>query len=294
MGDAQLQPKTKAGDSWLGGAPISDTFGRLKFAKDKYKRHDGMVVNGETKVVAWTFPEKLKTLEIVQVTDMQWGHRCCQTHRVIEYRDWVLSSPNRFMVWTGDNVDAATMISKGTTWENLGDPQQQVFQFCEVWAPARHRILGYVGGNHERRTLTTFGDLGILIAALLRVPYSRGRQLINISFGRWNPFRITQWHGIGGARTKGTVAQHLYRFANDGESHLYLSGHHHQPLILPFWKERPLDHDKVVAIKTMAACGSSFLENWGSYGEVTGYGPTDVLMPMAVLDSKGGWELRLR
>src|SRR5438445_12208125 len=121
MGRAQQLAPPPAHEQGVGSTPIAEIFGRLKFAKDKYPRHDGMVINGETKVVAWQFPDKLKTLEIVQVTDMQWGHRCCQTHRVIEYRDWVLSAPNRFMVWTGDNVDAATMISKGTTWENLGD-----------------------------------------------------------------------------------------------------------------------------------------------------------------------------
>lgn len=254
---------------------------------------------GETKYISWDFSKaKFNRLELLQITDVQFGHICCKVERVIEYRDWVLSRPNRYMIWTGDNVDSATMQSKGTTWENTGTPQHQIFDFAKIWAPARHRILGYVGGNHERRTLTTFGDLGIAIAAILRVPYSRGKQLIDITFGehgkgKRQPFQISQWHGIGGARTKGTVAQALYRFASDGDSQLYLMGHHHQSMIIPFWKERRGENG-IRAVKTIAASGSSFLDLWGSYGEVSGYAPGDVIMPRCVLDKEGGWEVTLR
>jgi hypothetical protein len=274
--------------------PVQDLIASLKFPENVIRSATKMLVQGETKYISWDFrDEPYNTLELIQITDMQWGHVCCKTDRVIEYRDWVLSRPNRYMIWTGDNVDSAHMQSKGTTWENTGDPQHQLYEFIKVWAPARHRILGYVGGNHERRTLTTFGDLGILIAALLRVPYSKGRQLIDIHFGKHQPFQISQWHGAGGARTKGTVAQTLYRFASDGDSQLYLMGHLHQCMLIPFFKERR-GVNGVKAVKTIAACGSSFVETWGSYGEVAGYGPSDVLMPSCTLEKNGGWEVRVR
>lgn len=271
-----------------------ENLAKLPLRDNVFKSTSKMVVHGETKWIEWDFTgSKFKTLELTQITDMQWGHIACKRERVIEYRDWILRAPNRYMIWTGDNVDSATMQSKGTTWENTGTPQQQLFEFCEIWAPARHRILGYVGGNHERRTLQTFGDLGITIAALLQVPYSRGRQLIDIKFGKHDPFKITQWHGMGGARTKGTVAQALYRFASDGDSQVYLMGHHHQPMVIPFWKERR-GQNGIRAVKTIAACGSSFLDLWSSYAEVAGYSPGDVLMPRVVLGSDGDWEVTLK
>ena len=284
------------------GSPIQEIIDRLRLRPNPYPSVNKMVVHGETKWIEWDFSKsKFKTLELLQITDVQWGHICCKRERVREYRDWILAAPNRFMIWTGDNVDSATMQSKGTTWENTGTPQQQLFEFCQEWAPARHRILGYVGGNHERRTLTTFGDLGITIAALLRVPYSRGKQLIDIKFGEHrdggrknlHPFRISQWHGVGGARTKGTVAQVLTRFASDGDSQLYLMGHLHQAMIIPFFKERR-GPSGIRAVKAIGAMGSSFLDLWGSYGEVSGYGPGDVIMPRCVLDRDGGWEVTLR
>lgn len=274
--------------------PVEDLVKSLGIKKSRYLRSTKMLVHGETKWVEWDFSTAhFKRLELLQITDVQWGHICCKRERVREYRDWILAAPNRYMIWTGDNIDSATMQSKGTTWENTGTPQMQLFEFVKEWAPAAHRILGYVGGNHERRCLTTFGDLGIAIAALLQVPYSRGKQLIDIKFGKHKPFQISQWHGIGGARTKGTVAQALYRFASDGDSQLYLMGHHHQPMIIPFWKERRGEKG-IRAVKTIAAAGSSFLDLWGGYGEVSGYAPGDVLMPRACIDKDGGWELTLR
>ncbi len=274
--------------------PIEELTAKLSLHKNVVPHTSKMVVHGETKWIEWDFTKTgFNKLEIIQITDVQWGNIACKRERVIEYRDWVMAKPNRYMVWTGDNIDSATMQSKGTTWENTGTPQHQMFEFCDVWAPARHRILGYVGGNHERRCLTTFGDLGIAIAALLKIPYSRGKQLIDIKFGEHKPFQIAQWHGVGGARTKGTVAQVLHRFANEGDSQYYLMGHLHSCLILPFFKERRGEKG-IKAVKTIAACGSSFLDLWGSYAEVAGYGPSDVLMPSCTLDKNGGWEVRIR
>jgi hypothetical protein len=274
--------------------PIEGLVQRLAMKPCAFPKAVKLMVQGEAKYVSWDFSSApFSTLELLQITDVQFGHICCKIDRVIEYRDWVLAKPNRYMIWTGDNIDSATMQSKGTTWENNGTPQTQMFEFCKLWAPARHRILGYVGGNHERRCLTTFGDLGITIAALLGLPYSRGKQLIDITFGQHKPFQISQWHGTGGARTKGSVAQVLTRFAGEGDSQLYLMGHLHQPMIIPFWKERR-GINGVRAVKTIAALGSSFLETWGSYGEVSGYGPNDVLMPRCVLEKTGGWEVTLR
>ncbi len=274
--------------------PIEGLIGKLKFPENAFLCSTKMLVQGETKYISWDFSEaSFNYLDIIQITDMQWGHLGCKVDRVREYRDWVLAKPNRYMVWTGDNIDSATMQSKGTTWENKGTPQDQMFSFLKEWAPARHRILGYVGGNHERRALTTFGDLGITIAALLRVPYSRGKQLIDIHFGEHKPFQISQWHGVGGARTKGTVAQVLTRFAAEGDSQLYLMGHLHQPMVIPFWKERR-GKTGIRAVKTVAALGSSFMETWGTYAEVAGYGAGDVLMPCCRLEKSGGWQVTLR
>lgn len=262
-------------------------------APDEYPMSVGMVFGQECKVVEWRFPESLDEIELLQITDMQFGHVMCKYDRIIEYRDWVLDSPNRFMLWTGDCVDAWAMWSPGRAFEQISDPQSQVYRFCETWGPARHRILGYVGGNHERRAIPGFGDLGLLIASLLKIPYSGGRQHVDVFFGKHKPFKILLWHGVGGARTKGTVAQTLQRLMIKGDSNLYLMGHLHQPMIIPSWKE-VREGRKIILKKCFGAVGSSFLETWNTYGEIAGFESHDVMMAKATLFKDGKWAVVLR
>lgn len=267
-----------------------------RMGKNVHPMTSGMLYGEQAKYVSWEIPTKrFDTIELIQITDVQFGHIGCKVDRVLEYRDWVLAKPNRFMLWTGDNVDAWAMWSPGRAFDQIADPQSQVFQFCELWAPARHRILGYVGGNHERRAIPGFGDLGVLISTLLKIPYSDGRQMVDVHFGEHKPFRISLWHGAGGARTKGTVAQTLARFMEQGDSQLYLMGHVHQPLLIPTWKEiRDVENRQLTLRKSIGVVGSSFMETYGTYGEIAGFSSGDVMMGNARLEKNGRWEVSLR
>jgi hypothetical protein len=297
------QPLTTIADEASGGRLTPKAREYLNYlqslhAPDVVRIDTGMHVGEQEKYVSVRFSEKQvrewKSLELIQLTDIQFGHVCCKVKRVREYRDWILSVPNRFVLMTGDNVDAATIFSPGSPYDNLFNPQNQVCRFAEEMAPLRHRILGYVGGNHERRSLPAFGDLGCLIATYLRIPYSMGKQTVDIHFGKHDAFKISLWHGTGGAKTKGTVAQVLDRFMSQGDSQLYMMGHLHQPMVIPKWREERDGRNGIRLRKVMGVVGSSFLEFIGSYGEVMGLQPSDVLMGRAVLEASGGWEVTLK
>lgn len=268
-------------------------------APDVVNMSTGMVYGPQNKYVTVRFDEKevekLGSLELLQITDVQFGHVECRVKRVIEYRDWVLDKPNRFMLWTGDNIDAWALWSPGMAWDNLFSPQSQVYRFCELWAPARHRILGYVGGNHERRAIPAFGDLGVLIATLLRIPYSDGRQFVDVHFGEHTPFKIDLWHGRGGARTKGTVAQVLDRFMSQGDAYWYLMGHLHQALDLYSWRlSRKGTSGKVKLEKITGSVSTSFMSYFATYAEVHGLSVSDVMMARMILYPNGHCELTRR
>lgn len=277
-----------------------DALDRLQKMLPEYrvKPSLGMQYGQENKYVTWRFDTKdyPTKIELLHITDVQYGHVECQVERVKEYRDWVLASPNRFVLFGGDMVDAATVFSPGQPWENVCAPHGQVYQFCELWAPARHRILGYVGGNHERRGLKTYGDLGLLIAYLLKIPYSSGQQLIDIHYGAHKPYKVHLWHGSGASKTKGAKAMMVKHFVDRYPgSHLYLVGHLHDCVILPeiTW-ERSHERNKVKMIKRVSAMSSSFLNFWGTYAEVMGLSANDVLMGRAILEATGKWEFTIR
>lgn len=256
----------------------------------------GMEYGQQNKYVTWNFGRRYGTLELLHITDTQFGHIECQVDRIIEYRDWVLKEPNRFVLFGGDMVDAATVLSPGQPWENIAGPQSQVFRFCELMAPLRGRILGYVSGNHERRSVKTFGDLGILIATLLRVPISTGRQLIDIEFGAHRPFTIDLWHGSGASRTDGARVQMVSNYVkNHPGSDLYLTGHLHDCFVFQkFREQRLIDKQNVKIKKFYFGMSSSFLNTWGTYAEVAGMSITDVAMLRAVLEPSGKSEVTIR
>ena len=249
----------------------------------------------QTKHVVWTLPSTLDQLELIHITDVQFGHIFCKVNRVIEYRDWVLSEPNRYMLWGGDMIDAyALMKSPGSPWEEIGDSQSQANQLAEIWGPARHRILGYVGGNHERRGLSSFGDLGVYIANLLQIPYSAGQQFIDIRFGKWQPFRVHLWHGRGAARTKGAKINLVHETMKKSDCDLILLGHLHDVLSTFDWRVVRDKNDKIILKKQGGAMSSSFLEFWGTYGEVGGLNPSDVMMACATVFPSGHWRLQFQ
>lgn len=258
----------------------------------------GMQYGRENKYITWRFSESMfpDGIELIHITDVQYGHKQCHVERFIEYRDWILDKPNRFVLFGGDMIDSATVLSPGSPWENITDPQEQLYKFAELAAPMRNRILGFVGGNHERRGSKTFGDIGIAIASMLGIPYSGGIQLVDIHYGEHKPFKILLHHGSGAGRTKGAKVMMLHRLMKDYPgSQLYLVGHLHDCFVIPCieWERVP-GKNNVKMRKAVGAMSSSFLRFFGTYAEVAGMAANDVLMARAILEPNGKWEVTLR
>ena len=57
---------------------------------DQHKLASGMCIGEQSKYLRWEITPKdvqSDTLELIQITDVQFGHICCKYERVIEYRD---------------------------------------------------------------------------------------------------------------------------------------------------------------------------------------------------------------
>jgi hypothetical protein len=259
--------------------------------------HTGHIIGDECKTVTVRFPPKLVRrwphLEISHITDTQFGHVFADYARMARYRDWILKDPYRYMVWGGDMIDAWRMGSPGEPWENLFAPDKQISRFCEFWAPAAHRVLGYVGGNHERRGIVAFGDLGKLISYLLGIPYSSGQQFVDVHYGDHSPFTIALWHGRGAARTAGAKLNMLVEFMRQNKVDMTFVGHLHSAFTYTEARicKNPAT-SKLELIKYCGAMSSSFLEYFGTYGEKVAFNPTVTMMARLILERKGkGWEV---
>lgn len=264
--------------------------------KDVLRLQGSMQIGDEFKYVTATFdPKKYPNgIEILHLTDVQFGHLSCNVPRFLEYRDWILKEPNRFVFFGGDMIDAAHALSIASPYENTEEPQGQVYRFVELAMPIRHRIIGYVGGNHERRSAKTFGDLGHMIATLLKVPYSSGKQFVDIHYGKHKPFKNSLWHGGTGSKTKGSKAQMLHRFMTQGDSQLYWVGHLHDVLMLGDVRERRGEAGEIKLEKFAGVMSSSFLDHYGTYAETMGLPAGDTNMWKLKLEPTGKWEITIR
>lgn len=284
----------------LGPFQLAHEFSRkLDIKSPEFKRYTGSHYGEQAKYVSVRFTEaqvkKWGKLEILHMTDVQWGHVRCKHDRVKEFINWVLAEPWRFVVFGGDMVDAYRIGSPGEPWENTFNPQKQIYQFCSVFAPLAHRVLGFVGGNHERRANIAFGDLGTLLATLLRIPYSGGKQFVDVHFGDHKPFKIELWHGKGASITKGSKMNMLQAAMTKSDAQMVFVGHLHEPLSTFDWKiSRDTNNFKIKMMKQGGAMSSSFLEYWSSYAEMMNLSPCDTMMAVVTLDPDAHWQLSLR
>lgn len=238
----------------------------------------------EAKYVTLTVPDSFKEFEIVHITDVQYGHITCAVDKFRKFLDWILEVDNRFVVFGGDMIDSVTKQSVGGTHDNLWEPSEQILRFVEETARIRHRVLGYVGGNHERRV----PGQAMLIASLLRIPYSSGEQVIDINFGDHRPFKVGLYHGSGSAVTAGAIAQKIDRWMKKMNCNLYFIGHLHRFQLLV--DARVMAHRGRFKLQDVVGLMStSFQEYWGSYAEVAGLNPSRIRMGRAVLEPDGHW-----
>lgn len=263
---------------------------------------EDQIIDGEARIVTVSFDTKKhpEQIELIHLTDLQYGSKGFKTKAFEKYIGWILEVPQRYVLLGGDLVDAATKASVGSPYENTTDVKNQMKECVEMLMPVQPRILGYVGGNHERRTDKDGSgfELGHQIAMWLKVPYSRGKQWIDINYGVHQPFKVALWHGKGAAGTKGSKVNMLYRFMQQGEAQMYLVGHLHDAFNIYDWREvrrvRPSGEKYMDLMKIGGAMSSSFLDHYGTYGEVLGCAPSDTMMARVIVYPKGGWEVTMR
>jgi hypothetical protein len=261
----------------------------------------GYSVADEVKLVKYNFddqkrfPKALPTVELCHLTDLQIGSKGFLRRRFREYANWILAKPNRFALLGGDLGNFNTVLSVGSPYDDEAEPRAQIKMVLDELRALTDagRILGSVGGNHERRTVKTYGDAGAEIAERLGIPYSSGTLLIDLRYGEHKPFKIALWHGAGSARTKGAAAQTLHRFIQRTDSHVSFMGHLHQAMVLPDYKQVRAG-DTIKRQKVFGILSSSFQEYWNSYAEAAGFAPFDVMMGRVILEPNGKWEVTLR
>src|SRR5690348_15606839 len=103
-------------------------------------RRETLVVDECARYVTVKPETEAPQIEIRHLTDLQFGHKKFKAVRFAEFRDWILSRPNCYVLLGGDVIDAGTMLSVGSAFDQAGNPHQQVMKIVELLTPLAPRI----------------------------------------------------------------------------------------------------------------------------------------------------------
>lgn len=223
-----------------------------------------------------------KGLTLIPLADAHYGSAEFNEtlwHRTIKR---IQDDPDCYCCLVGDLIDNTLKSSPGSVFEATASPGEQKEWLYNELLPIKDKILGAVGGNHERRT-SKEADNDPLYDVMLRL----GREDVyrqNICFmqirmtyiaadkqkGRDKTvrqrvaFSFAITHGAGGGQYIGSSANRVQNFgmAIEGIDCL-ITAHTHKPVTFPVTKLL-FNNGTIVRKQFVVAVASSFL-NYGGY-----------------------------
>ena len=173
----------------------------------------------------------LEKLIVVFFTDLHFGSKYHDKELFLENRDWVLETPNVYVIEGGDLMETATKDSVGAgVFEQSDIVQEQLEKTVELYKPIADegRLIGMHRGNHEYRVFKHSGlDLTKTAAKMLNTKYFGDGVIHYFNVGDQN-YTLYSAHGHSGARLPHTKIKACIDYANMVDVEIYLMGHLHQ------------------------------------------------------------------
>ena len=238
--------------------------------------------------------ENIKELHIIPLSDVHLGDKLCNYKLLKEALQRIKEEDNTYTIINGDFCNTALKNSKSDVYSDTRSPMQQLEEMIELLEPIKDKILVIGKGNHEMRIeKETNIDTVKIVARQLGIEdrYADAWWYLFLRFGQKERgrkvpmcYQITGYHGSGGGRKTGGKANRLEEMSQVVIADLYVMSHTHKPLstkgsiFIPDYGNNSLNKKQMYYLMT-----NSFLE-YGGYGEVLGFTPTDNSITEAVLD----------
>jgi predicted phosphodiesterase len=225
-------------------------------------------------IIEVNLPECYDTVEILPLSDLHVGDRNCDIKAFDKFIEYVLSAPNRYLIYNGDNIDNATRNSVGDVYSSLMPPHKQKKWLQKKLEPVKDRILVFVEGNHSRRT-TRDADVHIVedIADHLGKAdlYREDEAYIKLKFGRRKSsgsqmvYTIYVTHGSGGGKRPGSAVNNIELLGLGTDADIYVIGHVHKKIgYKSTIRKADLRNNNIIAEERLFVISSSWL-NFGGY-----------------------------
>lgn len=222
-----------------------------------------------------TLEDHPNKLTVVPLADAHYGSPEFNETRWHEAVKRIQDDPDCYCVLVGDLLDTALRSSVGDVYRAVASPGEQKEWLIGELTPIKDKILGAVGGNHERRMVRET-DTDPLYDVMLTL----GRENVyrqNICFmqikltskckgkdKQRQEFSFLITHGAGGGQYIGSSANKVQNFAMSFEGiDCVISGHTHKPVTFPVSK-LCFEDGRILRKQFVVAVASSFLD-YGGY-----------------------------
>ena len=239
--------------------------------------HDFVPVINKLKV-----SEHPNGITIIPLADAHYGSQEFNEVRWHKTIKRIYEDPNCYAVIVGDLMDNGLKNSVTNIYEATCSPRQQKEWLINELRPIASKLLGAVGGNHERRS-SKEADLDPLYDVMLAIGreeiYRQSICFMEVRFVREDndkhrehfAFAIT--HGSGGGQYIGSSANRVQSFglAIDGIDCI-ITGHTHKPVTFPVSKLVFDGGSKTVKQRQFTVVVASSFLDYGGY-------PVNKLLP---------------
>lgn len=182
------------------------------------------------------FPSSCRYIHIYAISDLHIGAKECNIKKFKLWLDMVINDPVGYVVICGDMINNGLKDSKTNVYEEVLRPSDQCDLLIKLLKPLADagRILGWIGGNHEYRSVRESDDDPAYNCARTLGVSDRYRQNfagIKISLGTDPRKRTRQCTYVIGLIHGASRIKHM-KFCNSLEGFdIVYSGHVHDPYL---------------------------------------------------------------
>lgn len=212
-----------------------------------------MLLSHEVPIIR-KFP-KNELINLIGIYDVHFESILCMQDKFIKFCEYIMSSPNNYVILGGDLFENATRTSVSDTFDTRFRPREAKRKIVEIMKPLTPRIITGVDGNHEKRNKKDSDNLiiyDVMCELGLEELYRESASYIKIQIGDTkgaglsNPtYTVVAHHGAG------TTPMKAERF---GQAHdnldVLMVGHTHAPMVKPVEKIRIDTHNNKISTRT--------------------------------------------
>ena len=270
---------------------VPDKTGEFKWLDQQQDKPFSYFTNAANNYMYVDLPDSLPDeIKIYNLTDTHIGSKYCRTELLKQHIQMIADDPAALVFLGGDMFEFIHKHSVGQPWEQKIAPMEQLAVSARMLKPIAHKVIRYVGGNHDRgRGYKLVGaDLAEVLGKLLRVSYGHMETTIDFNFKGHNFTGILHHGGGHGGSVQGIL--------NDAESyrrhvsyfvHWHLSGHVHNAQIIEREATKKVEGVGLIHDRYFTVIGGSYMSHTSTYAEETKYIPTPQDLTYIVMRADG-------